>query len=191
MKSGTGLPAARIVEELMIPAILRVGELYEQKTYFLPQLIASAEAMKKGLDHLEPLLGAAKSRGTSKGVVILATVQGDIHDIGKNIVALMLRNYGYDVIDLGKDVATKTVIEHMKKHKPAVVGLSALMTTTMTVMQNVMMLARQEGLTTPFILGGAVVTQAYAASLGASYARDGVEAVRVIETLCPNKNMEN
>jgi 5-methyltetrahydrofolate--homocysteine methyltransferase len=186
MKSDAGLPAARIVEELMIPAILKVGELYEQKTYFLPQLIASAEAMKKGLDHLEPLLSAAKSRGASKGVVILATVQGDIHDIGKNIVALMLRNYGYDVIDLGKDVATETVIEQMKKHKPAVVGLSALMTTTMTVMEKVMLLARQEGLATPFILGGAVVTQAYAASLGASYARDGVEAVRVIATLCAN-----
>jgi 5-methyltetrahydrofolate--homocysteine methyltransferase len=139
--------------------------------------------MKKGLDHLEPLLRAAKSRGTRKGVILLATVQGDIHDIGKNIVALMLRNYGYDVIDLGKDVATKTVIEHMKKCQPAVVGLSALMTTTMTAMQSVMALARREGLTTPFILGGAVVTEAYAASLGAKYARDGVEAVRVVEKL--------
>ncbi|HEY5496720.1 MAG TPA: dihydropteroate synthase, partial [Syntrophales bacterium] len=183
LKSDAGLSAARIVEEFMIPAILRVGELYEQKTYFLPQLIASAEAMQKGLDHLEPLLRAAKSRGTSKGVILLATVQGDIHDIGKNIVALMLRNYGYDVIDLGKDVATETVIEHMKKCKPDVVGLSALMTTTMIAMKGVMELARREGLTTPFILGGAVVTDSYAASLGAAYARDGVEAVRVVETL--------
>ena len=183
MKSDAGLPAARIVEEFMIPAILRVGELYEQKTYFLPQLIASAEAMKKGLAHLEPLLQAAKSRGTSKGVILLATVQGDIHDIGKNIVALMLRNYGYDVIDLGKDVATKTVIEQMKKRKPDVVGLSALMTTTMIAMKDVVELARREGLATPFIFGGAVVTDVYATSLGASYARDGVEAVRLVEKL--------
>jgi 5-methyltetrahydrofolate--homocysteine methyltransferase len=182
-KSDAGLSAARVVEELMIPAILKVGELYEQKTYFLPQLIASAEAMKKGLAYLEPLLRATKSQGTSKGVILLATVQGDIHDIGKNIVALMLKNYGYDVIDLGKDVATETVIEEMKKCRPAVVGLSALMTTTMVAMKDVMEQARREGLTTPFILGGAVVTDAYAKSLGAAYARDGVEAVRVVEKL--------
>lgn len=183
LKSDAHVTAARTVEEFMIPAILKVGDLYERKIYFLPQLIASAEAMKKGLDHLEPLLRAAKSRVAGKGVILLATVQGDIHDIGKNIVALMLRNYGFDVIDLGKDVATKAVIEHMKKHRPAVVGLSALMTTTMTAMQDVMALARSEGLTTPFILGGAVVTGPYAASLGAAYARDGVEAVRVVEEL--------
>jgi 5-methyltetrahydrofolate--homocysteine methyltransferase len=188
MNSDSGLSAAGIVEKFMIPAILRVGDFYEQKTYFLPQLIASAEAMKKGLDHLEPLLREAKAQGTRKGVVLLATVQGDIHDIGKNIVALMLRNYGYDVIDLGKDVATKNVIEHIKKYRPDVVGLSALMTTTMIAMKDVMELARREGLTTPFILGGAVVTEAYATSLGAAYARDGVEAVRVLEKMLKQPN---
>jgi 5-methyltetrahydrofolate--homocysteine methyltransferase len=165
----------------MIPAIVRVGDLYEKKVYFLPQLMASAETMKKALGHLEPHL--KKSATGTKGKILIATVKGDIHDIGKNIVALLLRNYGYNVVDLGKDVSAAEIIEAAKKEKPDVIGLSALMTTTMVNMKEVIDRARAEGLKTSFLLGGAVVTEDYAHSIGAAYARDGVEAVRVVEDI--------
>ncbi|MHB8138079.1 MAG: homocysteine S-methyltransferase family protein [Smithellaceae bacterium] len=177
----TGRPANGLVDEILIPAIVRVGDLYEKKIYFLPQLMAAAEAMKKALAFLDPHL--KKSAGDGKGKVILATVRGDIHDIGKNIVALLLRNYGYCVIDLGKDVRDEIIIEAAKKEKPDVIGLSALMTTTMINMKDIISLARAEGIKTDFLIGGAVVTEAYAASIGASFAKDGVAAVRVIDKL--------
>ncbi len=179
---------SRIIDRIMIPAILKVGERYDRREYFLPQLIASAETMKKGLAHLEPHLKKSKEKKPQKGTVLLATVQGDIHDIGKNIVVLMLKNHGYQVIDLGKDVPTETIIGVMKKSKPHVVGLSALMTTTMVVMKDVMAAARKAGLSSRFVLGGAVVTESYAASLGAAYAKDSVEAVRVVDQLIKQDN---
>ena len=137
--------------------------------------------------HLEPLLQTGKEGPAEKGVILLATVKGDIHDIGKNIVALMLRNYGYRVIDLGKDVPPEDIISAIKIHNPDVAGLSALMTTTMIHMKEVVSLAEQEALDCRFIVGGAVVTKAYAESIGASYAKDGVEAVRVVEALIVEK----
>lgn len=177
-----GKGAADLVDEVMIPAIVEVGSRFDRKTYFLPQLIASAEAMRTGVGHLEPGLRQKASR-RQRGTVLLATVEGDIHDIGKNIVALMMKNHGYTVIDLGKDVSAQAILAAMKKRKPDVVGLSALMTTTMVRMREVIDLAGQAGLRGRFLLGGAVVTKAYADSLGASYAGDGVEAVRVLEKL--------
>lgn len=178
-----GAEAGRLVDEVMIPAIMHVGDLFDKKTCFLPQLIAAAEAMRLGVSHLEPRLYHPAAARTHKGAVVLATVRGDIHDIGKNIVALMLKNHGYQIIDLGKDVPAETIIAAVKQQCAAVVGLSALMTTTMTQMQKVIDLAAAEELPARFILGGAVVTQAYAESLGAAYAGDGVEAVRVVERL--------
>jgi len=176
-----GTQAPELVDKIMIPAIVRVGDLYEKKIYFLPQLMAAAETMKKALGYLEPHL---KKTGTAeKGKIIMATIKGDIHDIGKNIVALLLRNYGYNVIDLGKDVPDQTIIDAVKKENPDVVGLSALMTTTMVNMKNLIELARIKGIKTDFLVGGAVVTEAYANSIGASFAKDGVEAVRVVEKL--------
>jgi 5-methyltetrahydrofolate--homocysteine methyltransferase len=177
----SGSPASELVDQFMIPAIVRVGELYEKKVYFLPQLIAAAETMKKALGYLDPHL--KKTAAATKGKVILATVRGDIHDIGKNIVALLLRNYGYCVIDLGKDVDDQAILDAVKKEKPDVIGLSALMTTTMVNMKDVIMLARAKGIKKPFMIGGAVVTEAYAKSIGASFAKDGVEAVKVVEKL--------
>ena len=177
----TGRPANQLVDEILIPAIVHVGDLYEKKIYFLPQLMAAAEAMKKALAFLEPHL--KKKAGSEKGKVLLATVRGDIHDIGKNIVALLLRNYGYCVIDLGKDVQDEIIIEAAKKEKPDVIGLSALMTTTMVNMKDIISLARARGIKTDFLVGGAVVTEAYAASIGASFARDGVAAVRIVDQL--------
>lgn len=176
-----GSKASELVDQVMIPSIVRVGDLYEKKTYFLPQLMAAAETMKKALGFLEPLL--KKDAAGNKGTIILATVKGDIHDIGKNIVALLLRNYGYKVIDLGKDVAAETIITTAKKQKADVIALSALMTTTMVNMKEVITLARTKGIQNPFMVGGAVVTDAYAKSIGASFAKDGVEAVRVVEKL--------
>jgi 5-methyltetrahydrofolate--homocysteine methyltransferase len=114
----------------------------------------------------------------------MATVKGDIHDIGKNIVVLLLRNNGFEVIDLGKDVSNETILKAIGEHKPDIVGLSALMTTTMTRMKEVIELARStNGINTRFIIGGAVVTDEYAVSIGAIYAKDGVEAVKIAESI--------
>ncbi|MEA2015046.1 MAG: homocysteine S-methyltransferase family protein [Thermodesulfobacteriota bacterium] len=178
-----GMGAQKIVDEKMIPAITEAGALFDRREYFLPQLIASAETMKKGIAFLEPYLGNAKLEKKQKGLIIIATVKGDVHDIGKNIVALMLRNHGFEVVDLGRDVSAETIVREAARVKPSVVCLSALMTTTMVNMKEVIELARQEFLDCRFMVGGAVVTKAYADSIGAHYARDGVEAVRVIEEL--------
>jgi 5-methyltetrahydrofolate--homocysteine methyltransferase len=177
----TGVSAQDLVDKIMIPSIVRVGDLYEKKIYFLPQLMSAAEAMKKALAYLEPHL--KKGSAGNKGKIILATVKGDIHDIGKNIVALLLRNYGYYVIDLGKDIAAETIIAKAKEENSDVIALSALMTTTMVNMKDVITLARANGIQKPFMIGGAVVTEAYAKSIGASFAKDGVEAVKVVERL--------
>jgi 5-methyltetrahydrofolate--homocysteine methyltransferase len=183
----SGMNPSALVDDIMIPAIIRVGELFDERTYFLPQLIASAEAMKAALGHLEPRLEHEKTVQAGKGVIVLATVKGDIHDIGKNIIALMLKNHGYKIIDLGKDVPPEAVMKTIRNTHPDVVGLSALMTTTMVNMKETIDLARTEGYSCPFIIGGAVVTQSYAVSIGASYAKDGVEAVRVIDRILTSK----
>ena len=177
-----GANAFELVNNIMIPAITEVGNLFEKRTYFLPQLIASAETMKRGVDYLEPQL---QENGTilNRGTVLLATVEGDIHDIGKNIIALILRNHGYDVIDLGKDVSAEKIITEAKKYRPVIIGLSALMTTTMPRMLEIIELGRKEGIVAHFIIGGAVVTKSYAQSIGAIYAKDGVEAVQVIQNI--------
>ncbi|MFA6217681.1 MAG: homocysteine S-methyltransferase family protein [Candidatus Omnitrophota bacterium] len=175
-----GEPAVKIMNEVVIPAITEVGVLFDKKEYFLPQLIASAETTQKAFAHLAPYLKTAKADKIKKAVVILATVEGDIHDIGKNIVSLMLKNHGFSVIDLGKDVSTQAIIAAIKRHKPDVVGLSALMTTTMVNMREVIAFAKKAGLKCSFIVGGAAVTKSFAQSIGAQYGKDGVDAVRVI-----------
>jgi 5-methyltetrahydrofolate--homocysteine methyltransferase len=177
-----GFDAAKLAQEIMIPAIVEVGERFGRKEYFLPQLIASGEAMKIGMESLEPFLKEGL-KAAQRDTILIATVKGDIHDIGKNIVALMLRNHGYQVIDLGKDVAAERIVRDIERHRPRAVGLSALMTTTMTQMKEIIGLARKQGQQCPFIVGGAVVTKAYAESIGAEYARDGVEAVSVIQRI--------
>jgi len=178
-----GASAAKLVHEVMIPAITEVGELFDKKEYFLPQLIASAETMKKGLAYLDPYLRDDKSAQEQKGCVVIATVKGDIHDIGKNIVALMLSNHGFDIIDLGKDVPAERIVEEVKRSGSEIVALSALMTTTMVNMKQIIDAVRNEELKCSFMAGGAVVTKSYADSIGAYYAKDGVEAVRVAENI--------
>jgi 5-methyltetrahydrofolate--homocysteine methyltransferase len=164
----------------LIPAITRAGELYEQRQYFLPQLIQSAEAMKEAFGFLEPLMKEEKGTAPAKVSVVLATVKGDIHDIGKNIVALMLRNHGFTVHDLGKDVDAGTIIAKARETGATIIGLSALMTTTMVQMKAVIDMARAEGLRCRFLVGGAVVNQAYADEIGAdAYAQDAHMAVKI------------
>jgi len=176
-----------LVHEVMIPAITKVGDLFDKKTYFLPQLIASAETMQRGFTVLEPLLKQANA-SEKKDRIVFATVEGDIHDIGKNIVVLMLRNHGFEVIDLGKDVKVPAVLDAIRTHKPAAVGLSALMTTTMVRMKEVIEKARAEGLQVPFMVGGAAVTPSFAASIGARYSKDGVDAVALSKELAHAKS---
>ncbi|QSH41844.1 homocysteine S-methyltransferase family protein [Lentisphaerota bacterium ZTH] len=178
-----GKTAKEIVDESLIPAINKVGDLYDCKKYFLPQLIMGADTMRKGFEVLEPHLVSKENSADNKAVVILATVEGDIHDIGKNIVALMLRNYGFDVVDLGKDVSASRIIAAVKEHDAKIVGLSALMTTTMIRMEDVIRLAKAEGLdNVRFLIGGAVVDQNFADQIGAdAYAADAMDSVRIAQ----------
>ena len=176
-----GISPDTLVQEALIRGINQVGVFFEEKRYFLPQLILSADTMRKGFTYIEPLLITTEETQTEKTKVILATVEGDIHDIGKNIVGLMLKNYGFEVIDLGKDVAVAKIIAAIRKDNVKIVGLSALMTTTMTRMEEVIKMARTEGLTdVRFIIGGAVVDAEYAAEIHAdAYAADAMESVRI------------
>ena len=173
--------AMDIVNKVMIPAIGEVGESFDRKECFLPQLISSAEVVKRGFSILKPYL--KKSESKREALIMIATVKGDIHDIGKNIVSLIMSNHGFEVVDLGKDISAKAMVRKIKRYKPDIVGLSALMTTTMVNMKEVVRLVREEELKVEFILGGAVVTRDYAKSLKASYAKDAIEAVRVVRRL--------
>jgi 5-methyltetrahydrofolate--homocysteine methyltransferase len=159
-----------------------VGELFEKKKYFLPQLIAGATAMDMAINYLTPLLG--DNKGPSKETVIMATVEGDIHDIGKNLVCLMLRNYGYNVIDLGKDVPLETIIKAAKENNASVIGLSALMTTTMMRMKDVVDAVKEQNLPYKVIIGGAVVTDSFAEEIGADgYSNDAADCVKLVESI--------
>lgn len=179
----TGIPAGELLDNCLLPAINQVGELFDKGKYFLPQLISSAEAMKLSIGVLEPLLSAGGAR-EQMPVVVIATVEGDIHDIGKNLVALMLKNYGFRVIDLGKDVPKETIVRAARENHAAIIGLSALMTTTMQEMKHVIELAHAEGLEAKIIIGGAVITQEYADEIHADgYARDAADTVRLAKRL--------
>lgn len=172
-----------LLNEVLLPAINAVGELFDKGKYFLPQLIASAEAMKLSIEVLEPMLKQNTDAGDMP-VVVIATVEGDIHDIGKNLVALMLKNHGFQVVDLGKDVPKEVIIAAAKEHHAKFIALSALMTTTMQRMREVVEYAKAEGVDAKIMIGGAVITTDYAEEIGADgYARDAAEAVRVIKRL--------
>jgi len=178
-----GTQASEIVNTMLIPAINHVGVLFEQKKYFLPQLIASAETMELAISYLEPML-KGDGGGKSLGTVVMATVEGDIHDIGKNLVVLMLKNYGYHVIDLGKDVKAERIIGAAKEEDADIIGLSALMTTTMMEMKHVIELARKEQIRAKIIIGGAVTTQGFADEIEADgYSEDAQAAVKLVQRL--------
>lgn len=172
-----------LLHEVLLPAINEVGELFDKGRYFLPQLIASAEAMKNAIEVLEPLLLRA-SDADDMPVVVIATVEGDIHDIGKNLVALMLKNYGFRVIDLGKDVPKEDIIRAAKENNARIIALSALMTTTMQRMREVVAYAKEEKVSAKIMIGGAVITREYAEEIGADgYSADAAEAVKLAQRL--------
>ena len=178
-----GQEASYILNELLLPAINEVGNLFDKGKYFLPQLIASAESMKLAIEYLEPLLTTGEQAGEMP-VVVIATVEGDIHDIGKNLVALMLKNYGFQVIDLGKDVTKETIVKAVAEHHARIIALSALMTTTMLEMKKVVDYARECNIDAKIMIGGAVITQEFAEEIGADgYSRDAAEAVKVAKKL--------
>ena len=177
-----GMNPADIINGILIPAITEVGEKYEKKEFFLPQLIAGAEAMRAGTKYLEPML-SGNAANQIVGKVIIATVKGDIHDIGKNIVAVILRNYGFEVIDLGKDVPAETILDRAVKENVRVICLSALMTTTMNSMREVIELARERKLDhLKFIVGGAVVDADFAAEIGAAYGKTPLDTMKLAES---------
>lgn len=172
-----------IINDYLIPAINQVGELFNSKKYFLPQLIASANTMKDAIDYLEPKM-ERKSGGENMPTLVIATVEGDIHDIGKNLVVLMLKNYGYNVIDMGKDVKCEDIVELAMKEKAAIIGLSALMTTTMMRMQDVVEMCKERGCQSKVIIGGACITQSFADEIGADgYSKDAADCVKLVERL--------
>ena len=172
-----GMEPGMIVSDELIPAINEVGDLFEQQKYFLPQLIASAETMKKAIEYLEPMLSSGDETGP-KVTIVIATVEGDIHDIGKNIVKVILENYGYRVIDLGRDVPPETVVEEAIREHVPVVGLSALMTTTVPSMEEAIKALRKDAPWVKVMVGGAVLTQEYADAIGAdAYCKDAMASV--------------
>ncbi len=174
--------ALDIINQEMIPALDAVGKGFEKGTVFLPQLLMSAEAAKGGFEVIKEHMAGTGQTQVSKGKVILATVKGDIHDIGKNIVKVLLENYGYEVIDLGKDVPPERVAEAAVKDHVKVVGLSALMTTTVPSMEETIRQLRREAPWVKVMVGGAVLTQEYADTIGADqYCRDAMASVNYAE----------
>ena len=161
-----------------------VGQKFETEEYFIPDMLASAEAVGTAMELLEPHL--AKSGVKPKGKIIVATVKGDLHDIGKNIVSILLRGAGYIVHDLGNDMEPKDIVKAVKKEKPEFLGLSALLTSTMVNMEDTIKALTKSGLrdTVKIIIGGAPVSEEYAESIGADgYGADGFHAVAVVEAL--------
>lgn len=184
-----GEEASYLLNQVLIPGINEVGDLFEKGRYFLPQLIASAEAMKEAIEILEPILQSGNDDRIMPTIVI-ATVAGDIHDIGKNLVALMLKNYGFHVIDLGKDVPSDVIIDTAIKENAQIIALSALMTTTMKEMDNVVKLAKEKQVKAKIIIGGAVITQDYCDEIHADgYSKDAAGAVKCAERLLGLSNL--
>ena len=171
-----------IINNYIVPALDNVGEGFEKKTVFLPQLLMSANAAKAAFDVIKETLKGKKQE--TKGKIILATVKGDIHDIGKNIVKVLLENYSFDVIDLGKDVSPEKIVDTAKTENVKLVGLSALMTTTVPAMKETIHLLNKELPDCKTVVGGAVLTEEYAKSIGADkYAKDALETVKYAESI--------
>lgn len=177
-----GARPEEIIDHSLIPAINEVGELFDRQKYFLPQLISSANTMKIAIEYLEPMLKSEDQ--VPKATVVVATVEGDIHDIGKNLVVLMLKNYGYQVIDLGKDIPAEQIVDTAIREEAKIIGLSALMTTTMMRMKDVVELAKKKGCTSRIVIGGAAITESFAEEIGADgYSKDAAECVKLVGRL--------
>ncbi len=172
-----GLPPDKILNEGLISAMAEVGQMFECGEFFVPEMLIAARAMKAGLDLLRPQLAAANVQAIGK--VIVGTVQSDLHDIGKNLVGMMLEGAGFEVIDLGSDVSPQKFVDAVKKHRPNLMGCSALLTTTMPKMKATIEALEEAGLrdSVKVMIGGAPVTEKYAAEIGADvYASDAASA---------------
>ena len=168
-----------IVTTQIIPALDIVGQGFEKKTMYLPQLLMSAEASQCAFEQIKKKMSEGPTKSVSRGKFVIATVHGDIHDIGKNIVKLILENYGFDVYDLGKDVPPETIVDVVVEKNAPLVGLSALMTTTVPAMEETIKQLRVKAPWAKVVVGGAVLTQEYADSIGADfYAKDAMATVR-------------
>ena len=179
------VPPMETVERGIMPALDEVGKGFEEKRVYLPQLLMSAEAAGAAFEVLRSRMQAAGDTAQAKGPVVLATVEGDIHDIGKNIVKLLLENYGFRVIDLGRDVSPDAVVEEALRERAPLVGLSALMTTTVPAMEETIRKLREKAPSCRVMVGGAVLNQSYADAIGADcYAADAMEGVRYAEEIC-------
>jgi len=175
--------AQEIVEREIVPALDRVGQAYEEKRAYLPQLLMSAEAAKSAFEQIKIRLLQTGGSSAKKCKIILATVKGDIHDIGKNIVGTLLENYGFTVIDLGRDISPEEVVNAVLQENAPIVGLSALMTTTLPSMADTVAILKEKAPQVKIMVGGAVLTQEYAEKIGADgYAKDGMGAVRLVES---------
>ncbi len=180
--------AQKILDEAVIPALDQVGELFEKGEYYLAEMLQSAHIVQLVLNEVKPLL--ISGGGGEKGKVIMGTVRGDLHDIGKNIVILFLEGAGFSVIDLGRDAAPAKFIEAVKEQKPDIVGLSALLTTTLPAMKETVESLKKSDVLgqAKIIVGGSPVTAAFAEKIGADgYGKDVVEALRVVRTLVAKK----
>lgn len=177
-----GLPAGTILNEGLIPGMERLGVQFKNNEVFIPEVLVAARAMNAGLAKLEPHL--AKAGVQPRGIVVIGTVKGDLHDIGKNLVAMMLRGNGYKIVDLGVDVAPDKYIEAAKANGAGVIALSALLTTTMVQMKAVVEAVEKGGLGIPVVIGGAPVTRDYADKIGArGFAPDAASAVEEVGRL--------
>ena len=174
--------ALNIIDREFIPALNTVGEKFANKQLFLPQLMQSAEAVKAGFEMIKA--DTQSEHIESKGKIIVATVKGDIHDIGKNIAKMLLENYGYEVIDLGKDVPIEEVVQTSKEQDIRLIGLSALMTTTVQSMKETIKALKESGATAKIMVGGAVLNPEYADMVGADYyVKDAQESVKVAQEI--------
>lgn len=172
--------AMDIINTMLIPALDKTGDEFEKGKIFLPQLILSAQAAQAAFDTIKKSMKSTQEASVSKGSIVIATVKGDIHDIGKNIVKVLLENYGYHVVDLGKDVEYQAVVDAVKQYDAKLVGLSALMTTTLVSMDKTIQLIRENHLDCKIMVGGAVLTPEYAAQIGADfYVKDAKESIDV------------
>jgi 5-methyltetrahydrofolate--homocysteine methyltransferase len=179
---GAGLPAAKILNEGLIPGMERLGVLFKNNEVFIPEVLVAARAMNAGLAKLEPFL--IKDKVQPKGVVVIGTVKGDLHDIGKNLVAMMLRGNGYKIVDMGIDVSPEKFVEGARTSGASIVACSALLTTTMVQMKNVVEALEKSGLKIPVVIGGAPVTKEYANQIRANgYAPDAASAVEEVGKL--------
>ena len=178
----TGIPTRQILNEGLIAGMEKLGVMFKNNEVFIPEVLVAARAMNAALAKLEPYL--IKDKIEPKGLVVIGTVKGDLHDIGKNLVAMMLKGAGYKIVDLGADVAPDKFVEAARANKADVVAVSALLTTTMIQMKNVVLAVRDAGLGVPVIVGGAPLTQDFADQIGAKgFAPDAASAVDIVSRL--------